>query len=153
MLGAFKPPMALSARERKTAWRTVPNLLTALRILLIVPFAWMCIHGYDLSALCVFLIAGISDVLDGALARRFDQRSSFGRLADPLADKVLTTAAFVALSFFREGRTSIPIWMTIAVVARDVFILVGCLIVYLTTRSTNFRPNVFGKANTFIEIG
>jgi cardiolipin synthase len=153
MLGAFKLPMPLITRERKTTWRTLPNVLTIIRILLIVPFAWFCIYGYDLTALCIFFIAAITDALDGALARRFDQKSKFGRLADPMADKALATTAFIVLSFFREGRMSIPIWVTIAVVARDVLILAGCLIVYLATRSTAFAPNVYGKVNTLIEIG
>jgi cardiolipin synthase (CMP-forming) len=139
--------------REKTTWRTLPNLLTVFRIVLIAPFAYLCICGYDLFALAVFLMAAITDALDGALARRFHQKSQFGRLADPLADKLLTTTAFVALSFFRQSRNAIPIWIAIAVVARDVFILLGCLIVYLLIRSLAFRPRVLGKANTFIEAG
>jgi cardiolipin synthase len=137
----------------KTTWRTLPNLLTVFRMVLIVPFAYLCICGYDMFALAIFMIAAITDALDGALARRFHQKSQFGRLADPLADKLLTTTAFVALSFFRQSPTAIPIWIAIAVVARDVFILLGCLIVYLAIRSIAFRPRTLGKANTFIEVG
>lgn len=134
------------------AWRTLPNLLTVARIALIAPFAWLCIHGFDVAALAVFVGAGLTDIVDGTLARRFGQRSKFGRLADPLADKLLTITAFLVLSFFRAGLRAIPLWLVIAVIARDVLILTGSLIVYLKTRSTAFQPNVYGKANTFIEL-
>jgi cardiolipin synthase len=140
--------------ERESgAWRTIPNLLTLLRLVLIAPFAWLCIRGDDVQALVVFLVAGISDILDGALARRFNQRSKFGRLADPLADKLLTTIAFLALSLFRAGHPAIPLWVALAVIGRDAFILVGAFVVYASTGSTAFRPDVLGKANTFIELG
>jgi cardiolipin synthase (CMP-forming) len=135
------------------AWRTLPNLLTLVRIALVAPFAWLCIRGFDIAALGVFFIAGLTDTLDGTLARRFGQRSNFGRLADPLADKLLTTVAFLVLALFRTGLRAIPLWVALAVVGRDLLILTGALIVYLKTRSTAFRPNVFGKANTFIELG
>lgn len=141
------------ANGEKAAWRTVPNLLTAARIVLIAPFAWFCVRGYDISALTVFFIAGVTDTLDGTLARRFNQRSKFGRLADPLADKLLTTVSFLVLSLFRAGLSAIPVWVAIAVISRDVLILSGSLMVYARTRSTAFKPDVFGKANTFIEIG
>lgn len=139
--------------REKTTWRTFPNLLTVFRIVLIVPFAYLCIRGHDLFALGVFLMAAITDALDGELARRFHQKSQLGRLADPLADKLLTTTAFVALSFFRQSGTAIPLWIAVAVVARDVFILLGCVVVFLLIRSLAFRPRLLGKANTFIEIG
>lgn len=139
--------------REKTTWRTLPNLLTVFRIALIVPFAWFCIYGYDVFALGVFFVAAFTDALDGALARRFDQKSRFGRLADPLADKLLTTTAFIALSFFRQGRSVIPIWIAIAVVVRDLFILLGCVVVYLATHSIAFRPRPLGKANMLIEVG
>ncbi|HTU46378.1 MAG TPA: CDP-alcohol phosphatidyltransferase family protein [Bryobacteraceae bacterium] len=139
-----------SSRE-KTTWRTLPNLLTAMRIALIAPFGWLCMRGYDISALSVFLFAGVTDTVDGTLARRFNQSSKFGRLADPLADKLLTTVAFLTLCL-RTGLSTIPVWVTVAVISRDVLILTGSLVVYTRTRSTAFKPNAFGKANTFIEI-
>jgi len=134
------------------AWRTIPNLLTATRILFIAPFAWLCIRGYDSSALILFFIAGLTDTLDGTLARALKQRSKFGRLADPLADKLLTTVAFLALSLFRTNRPAIPLWLAIAVISRDVLILAGALLVYAVTHSTSFEPHIFGKVNTFIEL-
>ncbi|HEX3684176.1 MAG TPA: CDP-alcohol phosphatidyltransferase family protein [Bryobacteraceae bacterium] len=149
------PPERVSAvpsGREKTTWRTLPNLLTALRIALIAPFGWLCLRGHDMPALSVFLIAGVTDTVDGTLARRFNQRSKFGRLADPLADKLLTTVAYLVLCL-RAGFSALPVWVTIAVIARDVLILIGSLVVYARTRSTAFKPDVIGKANTFIEIG
>jgi len=143
---------AVPSGREKTTWHTIPNLLTAARIVMIAPFAWLCLRGYDMSALGVFLIAGVTDTVDGTLARRFNQQSKFGRLADPLADKLLTTVAYLVLCL-RAGLSAIPVWVTIAVIARDVLILTGSLVVYAWTRSTAFKPDVFGKANTFIEIG
>ncbi|MBV9759271.1 MAG: CDP-alcohol phosphatidyltransferase family protein [Acidobacteriaceae bacterium] len=135
------------------AWLTIPNLLTLFRLVLIAPFGWLCIRGHNIPALFVFLIAGITDTLDGTLARRFNQRSKFGRLADPIADKLLTTVSFLALSLFRQGRPAIPLWVTIAVIGRDALILIGSFVVYVSTGSTAFQPGAFGKVNTFIELG
>lgn len=147
---------AQAGRRRITGetatWRTFPNLLTIARIVLIAPFAWLCVRGFDMSALALFIVAALTDTLDGTLARRFHQRSKFGRLADPLADKLLTTVAFLVLSLFRAGLRAIPLWIAIAVIGRDVLMLAGSFVVYLRTRSMAFRPNIFGKANTFIEL-
>jgi cardiolipin synthase len=140
------------AHEVET-WRTVPNLITAVRILLILPFTYYVVSGHDLSALVVFFVAGISDTIDGTLARWLHQTSKVGRLVDPVADKVLTGIAYVALSLFREGHSAIPKWVMGAVVARDVLILVGCWIVYRVAHDLGFRPTVFGKLNTLIELG
>ena len=139
------------AREADT-WRTVPNLITAVRILLIVPFIYYAVHGQDFKAVAVFFIASMSDTLDGTLARWLNQTSRIGRLVDPVADKVLTGISYVVLSYCREGFTAIPKWLMGAVVVRDVLILLGCWIVYRATRDLSFRPTVFGKLNTFLEL-
>ncbi len=150
---AMQARTAATPLNRETSsWRTLPNALTVFRIALIVPFAWLCVHGLDLFALGVFLLAGITDVVDGTLARVFHQKSKFGRLADPLADKLLTTTAFVALCFFHRNAPAIPAWIAIPVVLRDVFILLGCVIVYLVIHALPFQARAFGKANTLIEI-
>lgn len=141
-----------SANREKSTWRTLPNLLTAFRLALIAPFAWLCVSGYDLFALGVFFAAAITDVIDGALARRFHQSSAFGRLADPIADKLLTTTAFVTLSFFRPSGKAIPRWIAVPVVSRDALILLGCVIIYLVIRALPFKPTISGKANTLIEV-
>jgi CDP-diacylglycerol--glycerol-3-phosphate 3-phosphatidyltransferase len=109
--------------------------------------------GRDLAALIVFLVAGLTDTLDGTIARRFQQASKLGRLTDPLADKLLTGVAYLALSFLREGFRAIPVWLTIAVIVRDVVILAGSLWIVSRRRQTGaFQPSWLGKLNTFIEI-
>ncbi|HWB85765.1 MAG TPA: CDP-alcohol phosphatidyltransferase family protein [Bryobacteraceae bacterium] len=133
-------------------WRTLPNLLTALRILLIAPFVYAAVQGMDIIALGVWIAAGLTDLLDGYFARSLKQSSKLGRFADPVADKLLTGSAFVALSLFRDGRSAIPLWLMWAVILRDILILAGCLVVYGLSRSNRFRPKLLGKLNTFIEI-
>jgi cardiolipin synthase (CMP-forming) len=131
---------------------TVPNLLTVLRVILVIPFASLAARGEDGAALAVFFVAGLTDALDGHLARRLGQRSMLGRLADPLADKLLTSVAFAVLAFFRTGLPAIPAWLAITVIARDVLILAGAGLVYAKARSSAFAPTVFGKLNTLLEI-
>jgi cardiolipin synthase (CMP-forming) len=131
---------------------TLPNLLTLLRLILVMPFAYLAAQGQDHTALAVFLAAGLTDALDGHLARRLGQKSKLGRLVDPLADKLLTSVAFAVLAFFRTGLTTLPAWLAIAVIGRDVLILAGAGFVYAKVRSTAFAPTVFGKLNTLLEI-
>jgi cardiolipin synthase len=149
------PPVLVansSAGSELQSWRTIPNLVTALRILLIVPFIYYAINGRDLRALGVFFLAGVSDTLDGTLARWLNQTSKLGRLLDPVADKVLTGIAYFVLSVFRDGRPAIPIWVMAVAVSRDLLILVGCWIVYRSTHEAAFKPTIYGKLNTLIEL-
>lgn len=138
--------------NRSQVW-TVANLLTFLRIALMIPFLYLIKEGAFGRALLVFFIASVTDFADGYVARRFNQQSSLGRFLDPLADKLLTTASFVVMALPREGFPSIPVWLAIAVVGRDVVILTGSLAVYLATRFKDFKPTVLGKVNTFLELG
>ena len=131
---------------------TIPNLLTLARILLIIPFVYAVTSGNDLRAVIIFFIAGISDALDGTLARALNQLSKFGRLVDPVADKVLAAIAYTAMSFFRGARPAVPAWVTTAVIGRDVLILLGVAIIYRRVRTTDFRPTLAGKLNTVIEL-
>lgn len=147
-LGEVRSP----ANERQILL-TIPNVLTVLRLAAIVPFFWLTMQGRDREALTLFLIAGLTDTLDGTIARRFGQVSKIGRLFDPLADKLFTGAAYVGLSLFRAGFPSIPKWVMVAVVLRDVLILSGSILVFRMSRDSGFKPSVYGKLNTFIEIG
>jgi cardiolipin synthase (CMP-forming) len=132
---------------------TLPNLLTIIRLILVIPFAWFLLKGADGVALGIFFVAGLTDILDGQIARWLGQTSKWGRLVDPIADKLLTCVAYVVLSLFRSGLPAIPMWVTIAVLSRDVVILVGAGVVYASVRSTGFKPTLFGKLNTVIELG
>ncbi len=134
-------------------WLTIPNALTLLRLLAIIPFALLAMCGRDLAALTLFVLSGFTDTIDGAIARRFGQGSKIGRLLDPVADKLFTGVAFVVLAAFRNGLSRMPLWVMAAVVFRDFLILVGSAIVFNASRNTAFKPSVYGKLNTFIEIG
>jgi cardiolipin synthase len=139
--------------NERNVWLTVPNVLTALRLGAIVPFAFLASEGRDLEALALFFVAGLTDTLDGTIARRFGQESKIGRLLDPLADKLFTCISFVVLSVFRTGLPSIPMWITIPVILRDFLILSGSFLVYRVSRNSGFKPSVYGKLNTLFEVG
>ncbi len=127
---------------------TAPNQLTLLR-LLFVPLIIITIFDrhYGL-ALIIFIVAGISDALDGLLARWLKQRTLLGEYLDPIADKLLLSTLFVVLSVVHK----IPWRVTVLVFTRDVFILVIAALLYTVTSYRNFRPSIFGKANTLAQI-
>jgi len=95
----------------------------------------------------------LTDFADGYVARRFRQESPVGRFLDPLADKLLTTAAFVAMAMPHAEFPSIPVWIAAVVVGRDLVIVFGSLIVYRRTKFKDFKPTLLGKVNTFAELG
>jgi cardiolipin synthase len=109
-------------------------------------------------ALTCFVLAGVTDGLDGLLARRFDQKSQLGTILDPIADKLLLVTSFVVLSmrsvFPQPLPTHLPIpfWVTVAVISRDVFILVGAAAINIVTGFRGFRPSLLGKINTSVQI-
>src|SRR5512145_529844 len=137
---------------------TVPNMLTIFRMVLIPVFVTLIFYQRFLFALFVFVVAGVTDGLDGLLARRFDQRSQLGTILDPIADKLLLVTSFVVLSMrsvFPQPLPShlpIPFWVTIAVISRDVFILVGAAAINIVTGFRGFRPSLLGKINTTVQI-
>lgn len=138
---------------------TVPNLLTVFRMVLIPVFVSLLFYQRFLLALAVFIVAGVTDGLDGLLARRFNQKSQLGTILDPIADKLMLVTAFVVLSMrsvFPQPVPShlpIPFWVTVAVISRDVFILVGAAAINVVTGFRGFRPSILGKINTVIQIG
>jgi cardiolipin synthase len=137
---------------------TVPNMLTVFRMVLIPVFVTLLFYQRFLSALTVFIIAGFTDGLDGLLARRFSQQSQLGTVLDPIADKLMLVTAFVVLSMrsvFPQplpGHLPIPFWVTIAVISRDVFIIVGAAAINVMTGFRGFRPSWLGKLNTTVQI-
>ncbi|HVG20690.1 MAG TPA: CDP-alcohol phosphatidyltransferase family protein [Blastocatellia bacterium] len=132
---------------------TAANLLTVFRIALTLPFLYLIKEGRFGLALLVFFVASVTDFADGYVARKFDQQSPLGRVLDPLADKLLTTASFIVMALPHRGFDSIPAWLVVAVVARDLVILLGSLFVYLLTGFKEFKPTLLGKVNTFLELG
>src|SRR5918999_2896284 len=137
---------------------TVPNLLTVFRMVLIPVFVSLLFYQRFLLALAIFIVAGVTDGLDGLLARRFNQKSQLGTILDPIADKLMLVTAFVVLSMrsvFPQPVPShlpIPFWVTIAVISRDVFIVVGAAAINIMTGFRGFRPSWLGKANTHVQI-
>lgn len=137
---------------------TVPNLLTIFRMVLIPVFVTLIFYKRFVLALAVFVLAGITDGLDGLFARRFDQRSQLGTVLDPIADKLMLTTAFVVLSLrsvFPQPLPShlpVPFWVTVAVISRDVFIVVGAAAINIMTGFRGFRPSRLGKLNTAVQI-
>jgi cardiolipin synthase len=117
------------------------------------PFLRLIGNGRFGLALIVFFVAGLTDFADGYIARRFKQQSTLGRFLDPLADKLLTTAAFVVMAIPHKEFASIPIWLATVVVGRDVLILFGSFLIYRLTRFRDFKPTLLGKVNTLIELG
>ena len=137
---------------------TVPNLLTIFRMVLIPVFVSLLFYQRFVLALAIFIVAGITDGLDGLLARRFNQKSQLGTILDPIADKLMMVTSFVVLSMrsvFPQPVPShlpIPFWVTIAVISRDVFILVGAASINVVTGFRGFRPSLLGKINTTVQI-
>lgn len=100
----------------------------------------------------IFLIAGLSDGVDGYLARRLEQASPLGQVLDPLADKLLLVTAYLALTMPSRYYEPLPVWLTAAVFARDLGIVLGALLVRLRTGFSDFKPSVPGKWNTVVLI-
>ena len=153
MLQRESPVAPNSPATERDVWLTIPNALTVLRLISVAPFAWLAMRGSDRAALILFVVAGLTDTLDGTIARHWHQKSRIGRLLDPLVDKLFTGAAYVVLSAFRGGLSSIPVWVMVAVILRDILILCGSLVVYKGSRNSDFQPSIYGKLNTFLEIG
>jgi cardiolipin synthase len=128
---------------------TAPNQLTLLR-LIFVPFIVICIvDGSYGWALGLFVVAGLSDGLDGLLARLLKQKTLLGQYLDPIADKLLLSTMFLVLSIEHK----IPWKFTVLVFSRDLCILVTSAVLYATSTLRDFRPSVFGKMNTAAQVG
>ena len=132
---------------------TIPNLVTFLRILLLPVFLWRIWHNDFHWALIIFFAAGISHGLDGLLARRLNQFSKFGEKLDPIADKLMLVTSFIVLAIPGRGYEPIPLWVTATVIARDILILLVALIVIAVSSFNRFRPSIYGKISTVIQIG
>jgi cardiolipin synthase len=128
---------------------TIPNLISVVRLVLVpLTVDAMLAERYDV-AFWLFLVAGVSDGIDGWIARRFDQRSVLGSYLDPLADKALIVSIFVTLAIVGV----VPVWLTILVVSRDVLIVGGVVLSWMLERAAPIRPLFVSKANTFAQIG
>ena len=126
----------------------LPNLLTILRILLVPVFINLLVYKLYPWALGIFLFASLTDSLDGIIARAADQRTTLGTYLDPMADKMLLTAAFVTLSVLQF----IPFWVTVIVVSRDIILVLGALVLHLAQTQFIIAPTPLGKTTTFLQL-
>lgn len=143
-------PLTTSSRcepERRETL-TLPNLITILRLLLVPAVVAALLTGHTEAALAGFLVAGISDGVDGFIARHFNQRSKLGTWLDPLADKLLLVSTFLALAALGE----LPLWLAAIAVGRDMAILLGLGLAGAAGRPIEVKPLFVSKANTAVQI-
>jgi cardiolipin synthase len=127
---------------------TLPNLITIGRLIIVPLVIVMIGQGRWAAAFILFVVAGISDAIDGFIARRFDMRSEFGAYIDPLADKALLVSIYVTLSVVGV----IPSWLAIVVVSRDVMIVSAIILSWLMARPVEIKPLAVSKINTAAQI-
>jgi cardiolipin synthase (CMP-forming) len=127
---------------------SAPNQLTLLRMVFLPFIIIHLVSGHYFWALLLFVLAGLSDGLDGLLARRLQQQTVIGQYLDPLADKLLLSTMFLVLSVLHK----IPWKFTVLVFSRDICIVAVGALLYMIAGFRNFRPSIFGKANTFAQV-
>lgn len=126
----------------------IPNIITVLRLVLIGPIVASLLLGKYQAACWLFIIAGVTDAVDGYLARRFQWISRFGAMVDPVADKLLMISTFLTLGFIQI----IPWWLIVMVVARDILIVAGGVLYHFLIGAYEFSPSKISKFNTFLQI-
>jgi len=138
--------------EEKLRPLTLPNFITMLRMAM-VPFFVIAVSERDFSlALLIFVVAGLTDAFDGYLARRMDMRSRIGAYLDPIADKMLITVAYIALTIPFGQEVVIPLWLTILALFRDFVIMLVAGVLYTVEGLREFPPSPLGKAATFAQV-
>ena len=126
----------------------IPNFITLGRIISVPVIFWLLLSGQSKIAFFVFVCAGISDAVDGYLAKRFNWRTELGSYLDPLADKLLIVSIYIALGV----RDELPLWLVIAVVSRDILIVVAVLLSWLMNHPVVIKPLVVSKINTVAQL-
>lgn len=127
----------------------IPNLLSLTRIILVPVFVIFLIQDKYYSALVIFVIAGITDALDGTMARLLNAQTKLGSYLDPIADKLLLATSFIFLAILGI----IPSWLTVIVISRDFMILLGIAILTLMSITFEIKPALIGKVTTTMQIG
>ena len=137
---------------------TVANWLTIGRILLVPVFVILLVYyepgkeHYRYLAFWIFVLAALTDAVDGYIARRWNQVSSLGEILDPLADKVLVLAGYITIFLSAHFALKPPTWIVIVIVLRDLFILIGLLLIFFTSGHVASKPNYLGKMTTFFQM-
>ena len=134
--------------SRTTIAANIPNLITLARIFAVPLLVWLVIHGEFAAAFWVFVLAGVSDALDGFIAKRFGFVTKLGTYLDPIADKALLVSAYITLG--QAGH--IHTWLVILVVFRDVLIIGGTILLHTLDRPFEMRPFFNSKLNTLMQI-
>jgi cardiolipin synthase len=138
--------------EEKLRPITLPNFITLFRMA-ITPFFVLAVSDQDFQlALAIFIIAGLTDALDGWLARRLGAYSLVGEFLDPIADKLLLTVAYVSLTIPQGQVVVIPLWLAILALFRDFLIILVGVILYVVEDVHRFPPSILGKATTFMHV-
>lgn len=138
--------------EEKMRPLTLPNFITLTRMAM-VPFFVIAVSDRDYSlAIWIFVIAGLTDAFDGFLARRMDMKSRVGAYLDPIADKMLITVAYIALTYPQGQAVVIPLWLTILALFRDFVIMLVAGVLYMVEGLREFPPSPMGKATTFAQV-
>jgi len=141
------------AKDKKNRFFTAPNILSLMRICLIPVLVILLIREKRLFAFFVFLLAALTDLLDGIAARIWHQKTTVGTYLDPAADKLLMASTFIALSLPRLGSPNpLPLWLVLVVIIRDIYIVSGALTFIKLTGQTKVNPSLAGKACTVMEM-
>jgi cardiolipin synthase len=143
---------ALSRIDMPAPLLTLANVLTLLRMAMAPVLVVLIVYGQLGWALGVYVLAAVTDLLDGLAARLTRHKTTFGAMLDPMADKVLLSAAFVALTWGSALEVRIPAWLTVVTLARDLIILVSVTIVNFTIGRRMFYPSWLGKASTASQV-
>jgi len=140
--------MILSPKDSIGKNFNLPNKLTIARILLIPFFIIFLVKEYRIVAIVVFALAGLTDALDGFLARTLDQKSRLGSFLDPIADKLLINTSFMTLAILKR----LPAWFAMIVITRDLLIVLGGMGIYMVDRRRVFAPTFIGKSTTLTQM-
>lgn len=128
--------------------RDIPNLISILRIILVIPIIYLMREREFGIALVLFFVAGISDGIDGYLAKRNNWASRLGSILDPLADKILLVSSFIMLALL----SYLPLWLVAVILLRDVTIVIGAVVYHLVNGKYEMAPTLISKLNTFMQI-
>jgi cardiolipin synthase len=148
MLGNARAAVYCHERPPPGRHLSIPNLVTLARILSVPVMIWAIVTGWMLAAFLLFLAAGVSDAIDGYLAKRFGMTSELGAYLDPLADKALIVSIYVTLGISGD----IPRWLVILVVSRDVMIVGAVILSWLVGKPVPMKPLLVSKLNTAAQI-
>lgn len=146
--GRVSRPRQWAVSVQGTGSVTIPNFITIFRFLLVPAIVLALISGEMGWALACFVVAGVSDGIDGFIARQFDQHSELGAYLDPMADKLLLVSVFVVLGWMGE----LPLWLVVAAVSRDALIVAAVLLSTIMGHPVAMKPLFVSKANTAVQI-